>query len=115
MALTSERGYRQHPQWSPDSQWIAYSNMVWQTLENPPPDAKRTEPFSQICAVSAQGGREKLLTAGLKDCFHPSWSPDGQWIVYDETDRGFMHRCGYTVYDAEMVVPTKIRRIHGPK
>ncbi len=27
-----------------------------------------------------------LLSEGTPDVFQPGWSPDGQWIVYDETD-----------------------------
>jgi Tol biopolymer transport system component len=61
--------FLQNPAWSPDGNWIAFTNNA------------------QICIMPFDGERfdtssiQQLTSEGRN--FFPSWSPDGEWLVFD--------------------------------
>lgn len=57
------------PTWSPDGQWIAFSQgaQIWKKKLN----------GDSLTRITSEGRN-----------FFPSWSPDGKWIAYDNTDCG---------------------------
>ncbi|TET24207.1 MAG: DUF5050 domain-containing protein [Candidatus Cloacimonadota bacterium] len=67
--LTSDGFNHYNPQWSPDSNWIAYHKLI----------ANNTR---QVFKVSSNGGAEKQLTNDLFNHYDPQWSPNGNWIAY---------------------------------
>jgi Tol biopolymer transport system component len=63
------------PTWSPDGQWIAFGFGGFFGL-------RETKP-AKLMMVRADGSQEsKDLTEGLPNSGFPTWSPDGQRIVY---------------------------------
>ena len=63
------------PAWSPDGRWVAFTSAVTSARAD---DVVVPEVF----VVSADGLTEKRLTSNEATCMWPSWSPDGQWLVY---------------------------------
>ena len=61
--------FAEAPAWSPDGQWIAFSQN------------------SHIWKKKIDGSSLEQLTFEGRN-FFPSWSPDGEWIVYDNTNCG---------------------------
>ncbi|MFQ5651355.1 MAG: TolB family protein [bacterium] len=73
-------GPGERPTWSPDSQWLAFMLTT---------DDGHTILNSDIFVVNASGGRRQNLTATEDQIeMNPSWSPDGQTIVFDERRSG---------------------------
>lgn len=68
------------PQLSPDGQQVAYVVTDVLKAEN------RTQ--SDIWVVPAAGGEPRRLTDAPKHDRHPSWSPDGKWIVFESNRDG---------------------------
>ncbi len=73
--LTSDPGEEYAPSWSPDGEYIAYTN-------------KDLQGNFDISLIKANGGRPLRLTPNPTYDGLPSWSPDGQEIVF-ESDRDF--------------------------
>ena len=63
----------QYPAVSPDGTLIAYYHKC---LEYPEPDNYPTG----LYIINTDGTNRKLLLKG--DHWHPSWSPDGEWLVF---------------------------------
>jgi len=60
----------EHPAWSPDGQWIAYTSGT--------EVGRQTDVF----VISTLGGGPRRLTFDPADDRQPAWSPDGQWIYF---------------------------------
>lgn len=72
-ALTDQALDSHGPAWSADGSRIAFTGL-W-------------EDSSQIFVVGADGAGLLQLSRNPKtSCYHPSWSPDGKWIVADCRD-----------------------------
>jgi len=56
-----------YPAWSPDHKKIAYSSGA--------------TGHAEIYVVNADGSNQVRLTDNTWDDTHPSWSPDGRWIL----------------------------------
>ena len=65
------------PAWSPDSNRIAFVS------------AKR-HGGPEIYAMDIDGKNQVRITHDLRLKDNPSWSPDGQWIAYDESVAGWL-------------------------
>lgn len=55
--------------WSPDSHWLAFSEMA-------------NNQFSQLRVLEAATGRIETLTSDRYDSFNPVWSSDGKWMYF---------------------------------
>jgi dipeptidyl aminopeptidase/acylaminoacyl peptidase len=66
--ITSAIRSDQHPRWSPDGRWIAFSS-------------NRDGPY-QVWVVSARGGEARKLTSISTQATRPEWSPDGKAIAF---------------------------------
>jgi len=55
--------------WSPDSQWLAYT----ETADNT---------FTQLKVLNANSGEIHVLTSDRYNSFSPGWSSDGKWIYF---------------------------------
>lgn len=64
------------PNWSPDSQWIAYATNVHGPFE--------------IYKVRIDGSDSQRLTNTLGHNNYPTWSPDGKWIAFASSRDGKM-------------------------
>jgi Tol biopolymer transport system component len=67
----------QTPIWSPDGSLMAYTRFIL-----PPPGA--SEVSAQVIVVNANGSGPRVVTGleGSKSNILSSWSPDGQWLLY---------------------------------
>ena len=65
-------GWNFNPAWSPNGDRIAF--VTWKRHGGP-----------EIYVIDQNGGNEERLTHDLAKKGQPSWSPDGQWIAYDES------------------------------
>ncbi len=59
--------------WSPDGESAVFLAAI-------------DHPFLEMYFLNASDLSVTRLTDGSLDVYQPSWSPDGQWVVYDETD-----------------------------
>ena len=68
------------PRWSPDGR-----QLLFETELNPAPGVYE----GRIAIVNADGSGRRLLTSSIADGDddNPSWSPDGQWILYSHWTR----------------------------
>lgn len=67
--LTHEAGIQEHPAWSPDGQWIAYSGgQGYGTYE--------------LYVIHLDGSQRRQLTRNQAHDFLPAWSPDGTQIAF---------------------------------
>jgi Tol biopolymer transport system component len=71
------------PVYSPDASWIAFSSNRTGTTAR---DAKWSN-NTDLFLVSAAGGEPRQLTTNPGPDNGPVWSPDGQWIAYNSSDR----------------------------
>jgi TolB protein len=70
--LTSTPGGVYRERWSPDGGRIAFMTQV---------DVDTRTSTLRIAVVNADGSGYRLLSPGPEDDY-PSWSPDGQWLLY---------------------------------
>jgi Tol biopolymer transport system component len=68
------------PSWSPDGQWIAFDRCVDLTSNAPPREGGHPQ-RTDIWLVRPNGRDLRRL---VKNGSQPSWSPDGQWIVFSQ-------------------------------
>ena len=73
--LTTDPGVQQHPAWSPDGRWIAYS-------AGDGPDTY------EIYVIAADGSQRRRLTTNQAQDLNPAWSPDGRSIAYSSNATG---------------------------
>jgi Tol biopolymer transport system component len=83
-------GFDVEPKYSPDGRWIAF-------VRNRPPEQDR-EWRMAIMVVGAEGGRVRRLTRWADyperptpqtaAPEHPTWSPDGRWILFNTGPNG---------------------------
>src|SRR5829696_4383193 len=69
--IASERGYYQHPRWSPTDDVIVYQSRV---------DA--TESGDATFTIRSDGHDERLLPRFIGAGSYPAWSPDGTKLVF---------------------------------
>ena len=70
-------GTNYNPAWSPDSNRIAFVSA-------------RRHGGPEMYAMDSDGSNQVRITHDLKPKDNPSWSPDGQWIVYDDSFAGWL-------------------------
>ncbi|MCY8016891.1 S9 family peptidase [Bacillus haynesii] len=64
---TFEKGRNQHPRWSPDGKYLAFTS--------------NREETTQIYVISAAGGEARKVTDIPYDVSQPEWSPDGKSLL----------------------------------
>jgi len=70
------------PDWSPNSEWIAFSTgQFFQTMPN-------GQAAADIAIMRSDGSKLKIITDGKANAGFPSWSSDGKLLVYRETANG---------------------------
>jgi len=69
----------EHPAWSPDGQWIAYTS------------GTEVGRQTDIFVVSMLGGLPRRLTLDPADDRQPVWSPDRRWIYFVSSRGGGAH------------------------
>ncbi|AFL84921.1 Tol biopolymer transport system, periplasmic component-related protein [Belliella baltica DSM 15883] len=77
-ASTNREGVSGSFVWSPDSQWIAFSQSASNT-------------FNQIFAFKVSSEKHIAITSDRANSVYPQWSTDGNWI-YFMSDRNFETR-----------------------
>ena len=80
--LTNNPHYDLSPAWSPDGKRIAFASNMFA------PDGERGRLIFDICVMNADGGDPQRLTNNPLDDRDPSWSPDGQRIVFSARREG---------------------------
>lgn len=74
------------PTWSPDKQWVAFGVGGWFFTRAHMPGR-----IMRIRADGSMNGKPEVLTDGTENAGYPSYSPDGEHIVYrvwSENDKG---------------------------
>lgn len=79
-ASTNREGVSGAMAWSPDSQWLAFSQSASNT-------------FNQIFAFEFATGKRIAMTSDRANSTSPQWSPDGNWL-YFLSDRNFQTKVG---------------------
>ena len=74
-----------HPGMSPDGEQVVYSSTSHD------PNAESTGQVSRLEILNVKTGQVRRLTDELEDD-HPSWSPNGDWIVYTHYWRADRYR-----------------------
>lgn len=69
--IASDRGYYQHPRWSPAGDVIAYQSRI-----------DTTELGGRTFTIHSDGTGERVLPRALGEGSFPSWSPDGRRLAY---------------------------------
>ena len=83
------------PRWSPDGKRIAFTRFM---------DKERIQTSSELFVMNADGTDQKRLTHNTVADGYPSWSPDGQYLVFRSK-----HNREYEVYVIELASTTTKR------
>lgn len=107
-----------HPSWSPDGQWLSYTGQVY--------DARRRDYIIEgIYIVARDGGQKrKVASCHLANCNDwypwppaPSWSPDGQWLVYHwcmvSPCTGGTEAANYSIFKVNVETGEEIKIVDG--
>jgi len=79
--LTHSKTYDREPDWSPDGKKIVFVSST--TDPNDSLFGDQAED-AELYVISEQGRRRKRLTHNRIEETDPSWSPDGNWIAFEE-------------------------------
>ena len=69
--LTNNPWNENHPRWSPDDNFIAFTAY---------PHGKEGQGFPTIYKIHVDGTQQQRIAQGQ----YPSWSPDGEWIAFSK-------------------------------
>jgi dipeptidyl aminopeptidase/acylaminoacyl peptidase len=75
-----------YPAFSPDGEYIAYFHDAWDTPSSPGYP-------TGLYIINKDGTNRQLVLEGQH--WSPSWSPDGEWLVFSTTD--VIQKCKRTV------------------
>jgi Tol biopolymer transport system component len=94
MKLTSFNGpLTGSPSWSPDDRQIAFDS--------------RTEGWSHIFVMNADGGAPRKLTTGTFNNIIPNWSNDGRWVYFASRRTGSWQIWKVSVSTGQIVQVTR--------
>lgn len=82
LAQVPTTGYATHPDWSPDGSKLAYSSCT----------SADADWVAYGCSVGTVdilpdgsfGASQIVLPAGVSSYYYPSWSPDSQWLAFNQ-------------------------------
>ncbi|MBO6506102.1 MAG: PD40 domain-containing protein [Kordiimonadaceae bacterium] len=92
VAATQANGRVGHPFWSPDSQTLVYQKRV----------SAADQPFAtDVFLLDMQTGEETRITETEENEFHPKFSRDGRYVVFDAGDRASGHIVRFDMHTKE--------------
>ncbi|MCY3551342.1 MAG: hypothetical protein OXH39_12855 [Candidatus Poribacteria bacterium] len=81
--------YKSHPAWSPDGNQIAFVLHKFRAIQNQA-DAIAWQDEETIYLINRDGSQlRKLVSEKGPDALRPTWSPQGDEIIYQQEVRGF--------------------------